>query len=244
MVGIYKITSPSGKVYIGQSVDLERRKCEYLSPSNSKSQRKLHNSIVKYGFSTHIFEIVEECAIKELNTRERHWQDFYNVLEEGLNCRLTTTLDRSGKVSKETDRKRSEKKKKPVLQYSLQGILIKEWSSIKEAGQALGIQTGNIPACCKEKKFSVGKFIWRYKANTVEQTIEVGNKTQTSSKVGRMWSGRSKKPVLQYTKEGTFVKEWKSVVEAAKNSAIRETGIINCCKYRIKTSGGFIWIYK
>jgi hypothetical protein len=48
--------------------------------------------------------------------------------------------------------------------------------------------------------------------------IEVGNKTQTSSKVGRMWSGRSKKPVLQYTKEGTFVKEWKSIVEAAKNS--------------------------
>jgi hypothetical protein len=29
IVGIYKITSPSGKVYIGQSINIERRIKEY-----------------------------------------------------------------------------------------------------------------------------------------------------------------------------------------------------------------------
>ena len=29
MIGIYKITSPSGKVYIGQSIDIERRWKKY-----------------------------------------------------------------------------------------------------------------------------------------------------------------------------------------------------------------------
>jgi group I intron endonuclease len=104
MIGIYKITSPSGKVYIGQSVNLDKRKGEYRRMASTiKSQLKLYNSLVKYGFSEHIFEVVEECEVELLNARERHWQDFYNVVGEGgLNCRLQGAGDRSGKLSKET----------------------------------------------------------------------------------------------------------------------------------------------
>jgi hypothetical protein len=47
-----------------------------------------------------------------LNERERYWQDFYNVLSEnGLNCRLTTSNDRSGKLSDETKKKMSKNAK-------------------------------------------------------------------------------------------------------------------------------------
>jgi group I intron endonuclease len=103
MVGIYKITSPSGKVYIGQSITLEKRQKQYSSMDNCKGQTKLYNSLLKYGFSEHIFEIIEECEMPLLNTRERYWQDFYNVLgKSGLNCRLQSTEDRSGYVSNET----------------------------------------------------------------------------------------------------------------------------------------------
>lgn len=86
MTGIYKITSPSGKIYIGQSIDIDRRKLEHKS-CNEKS--KLYSSIQKYGFENHIFEIEEECPVELLNERERYWQDFYNVLgENGLNLVL------------------------------------------------------------------------------------------------------------------------------------------------------------
>jgi len=38
-----------------------------------------------------------------LNERERYWQDFYDVIgENGLNCRLTITTDKSGRFSEET----------------------------------------------------------------------------------------------------------------------------------------------
>ena len=107
MIGIYKITSPSGKVYVGQSVNIESRKSGYSKLRDCKNQTKLYNSLIKYGFSQHIFEVVEQCSIEELNVRERHWQDFYNVLSKnGLNCRLTGTEDRSGKLSEESIRKR------------------------------------------------------------------------------------------------------------------------------------------
>lgn len=70
--------------------------------SRNKQQTILHNSFLKYGVENHEFEVIEECDIELLNERERYWQDFYNVLEKGLNCRLTTTNDKSGKLSYET----------------------------------------------------------------------------------------------------------------------------------------------
>lgn len=67
MVGIYKITSPSGRVYIGQSVNIEGRLEDYKWGVNIKSQRKLYRSILKYGYFKHIFEVVEECSIEEVD---------------------------------------------------------------------------------------------------------------------------------------------------------------------------------
>lgn len=93
MTGIYKITSPKNKIYIGQSIDIERRFKNYKSISQTKGQIMLHNSFKKYGVNNHIFEIVEECNIELLNERERYYQDFYNVLNDGLNCILTNTKD-------------------------------------------------------------------------------------------------------------------------------------------------------
>ena len=103
MIGIYKITSPENRVYVGQSINIEKRKKSYFSMNKRNSQQTiLHRSFLKYGVENHIFEILEECSIELLNERERYYQDFYNVLKGGLNCRLTTTKDKSGKLNKET----------------------------------------------------------------------------------------------------------------------------------------------
>lgn len=102
MTGIYKITSPSGKIYIGQSVNIYKRKYFYKN-LNCKKQTKIYYSIKKYGFNNHSFDIIEECHIDSLNERERYWQDYYDVIgENGLNCRLTMSNDKSGKLSIET----------------------------------------------------------------------------------------------------------------------------------------------
>ena len=64
-----------------------------------KNNLPLYNSFKKYGIDLHIFEIIEICNETELNLRERYWQDYFNVLNEGFNQRLTDTLDISGKLS-------------------------------------------------------------------------------------------------------------------------------------------------
>ena len=52
------------------------------------------------------------------------------------------------------------------------------------------------------------------------------------------------KPILQYSIEGIFIKEYSSIKEAAISLEIHSTGIIYSAKGKRKTSGGYIWKYK
>lgn len=105
--GIYKITSPTGKVYIGQSVDISKRWESYKN-NNSKGQPKIFNSLKKYGVENHQFDIIEYCHIEDLNCSERFWQDEFKVLgKNGLNCLLQECGEERRVVSEETKRKLS-----------------------------------------------------------------------------------------------------------------------------------------
>lgn len=87
-IGIYKIINPNGKIYIGQSINIEKRIKNYKN-LNCKRQIKLYNSLKKYGWINHDFKIIEECIEEKLNEREIYWGLFYNVLDKnGLNCKL------------------------------------------------------------------------------------------------------------------------------------------------------------
>lgn len=111
--GIYKITNPIGKVYIGESKDINDRWKVYKNPINCRSQRLLYNSFVKYGVENHTFEVIEECIFDELLCKERFWQDEYNVLNKnvGLNLKLTKCGDTKGEHSEETKKKIGEAQK-------------------------------------------------------------------------------------------------------------------------------------
>lgn len=51
------------------------------------------------------------------------------------------------------------------------------------------------------------------------------------------------KPILQYTLDGVFVREWKSIAEAGRNG-FNQGHITDCCRGVRKTHKGFIFKYK
>lgn len=53
-----------------------------------------------------------------------------------------------------------------------------------------------------------------------------------------------RKPVLQYDKQGNFIREWTHAREAAEILGLSKRAIYECCKGRSKSSGGFIWRQK
>ncbi len=88
MIGIYKITSPTNKIYIGQSIDIDDRFRKYKN-LNCNRQTIIYNSLKKYGWKQHTFEIIEECPVDKLLERETYWKEYYKVLEvPSLCCRI------------------------------------------------------------------------------------------------------------------------------------------------------------
>lgn len=114
MTGIYKITSPTGKIYIGQSVDIKNRWSQHKFELGYKHiKSKLKNSFKKHSFENHKFEVQEECPVELLNNRERFWQDYYNVLgPNGLNLLLVESSLETKVYSEESKHNISQSLKK------------------------------------------------------------------------------------------------------------------------------------
>lgn len=70
MVGIYKITSPSKKVYIGQSTNIKYRFYRY-SILDCKQQKKLYNSIKEYAEINNLKRINVLRALKGITKNKK-----------------------------------------------------------------------------------------------------------------------------------------------------------------------------
>ena len=215
MVGIYKVTSPSGRVYIGQSVDVKHRFYEYSLISNCQSQIKLFNSLKKYGVNGHKFEVLEECGVGNLNERERYYQDYYNVLDGGLNCKLTTTSDKSGKNSLESNIKRS-KTMKGVKRVPRPDVV--ERNKIVHSGKTI----------TKEHREAISKKL-KGKPHAYQGPRGV----------------TLRKPILQYSKDRTtLIKEHISIQEAGKSVSRGAGDIHRVVSGKGNSCAGFWWKYK
>lgn len=113
---IYMIRSPSGKKYIGQCVQYlsNGKKWGYLNrfkshvrDANSQGRdycRLLNNAIRKYGVEKMIVSFVEECDVKDLDSREAYYIELHNSLTpNGYNL---VTGGSNSRQSEETKEKR------------------------------------------------------------------------------------------------------------------------------------------
>ena len=61
---------------------------------------------------------------------------------------------------------------------------------------------------------------------------------------GKIVGKKNSISILQFTKDGTLIKEWPSAKEAKRQLGIPQSNICNCLKGRRKSAGGFVWRYK
>lgn len=81
--------------------------------------------------------------------------------------------------------------------------------------------------------------VWNLEWCTIAYNNSYGNRLNKISK-------SLQKPIIQLTKEGVFVAEYESGVEAESKTGINRKNISNCCLGRIgfKTAGGYVWKFK
>lgn len=194
---IYKITSPSGRVYIGKTSNFKSRVGRYKG-ALCKKQKLLYSSLLKYGFLNHEIEIIERFTSLNsfANEREMYWIDLYKS-----NC----------------------------CKYpKIRGL------NLTDGGEGL---TGNKPTDETKQKISLClkgrpannkglKFTLLRMHNLIEhRTLSQG------------------KPVLQYDSNGNFIKEYRTLREANRESKIPVTTIKNSINGK-KSKSGFIFKYK
>jgi group I intron endonuclease len=214
-VGIYKITSPSNKVYIGQSYNLLARELGYKR-SKSKGQPKLYASFQKYGVDQHIFEVIHELPDDidqdTLNNYEVLYWDFYSSV--GVDMLNTKYPGTRGKHSKETRLK---------LSIAHTGKFLTD-----EHKKKIG-QSGKGRLHSEETKFKLSK-------------QKLGYKNPSFGKVG--FNSRDGHPVQQFDKiTSELVNTFGSIRYASMETKISDTSIGRVCKGLAKSAGGFIFKY-
>lgn len=272
LMGIYKITSPSGKIYIGQSIDIYSRWKGY-EKLRCKNQTKLYNSLVKYGWDQHDKEIIEECLEEILVERETYWKLFYKVLEiPSLCCRID---GKGGRMSQETkDKIREHRLNNPFSPEAISNIK-KAHKGMKysdESKKLISLSKINHPMYTEEWKNKISDSLQnmsyddklkrsklisdKTKGNSKPTNfgdkiskIHKGRKNseETKKKMSESGKGRGAKPVIQCDLEGNFIREWSSAQEAELHFNVKGLGKdnIGCvCRGKRKKTYGFKWKFK
>lgn len=135
-------------------------------------------------------------------------------------------------LSKEIKQKMSEARKgkciKTVYQFTLEGKLVKEWSSITETSME-GYSSKCVGDCCNGKLKTHKGYLWSF-----NETAEPYTKKKRIA--------CNKKTVYQYTLDGEFVKEWSSAEEAGIHYP-SGSNIRTCCRGERQTHKGYRWSY-
>jgi len=108
MTAIYKITSPSGSVYIGQTRNTKIRFSNYKSCS--KKQIHIYNSLQKYGYDNHNFEVICELPDDVEQDILDNYEVFYwkQYTDCGFNLMNIREPGKCGRSTEESRRKLSE----------------------------------------------------------------------------------------------------------------------------------------
>jgi group I intron endonuclease len=253
MVGIYKITNPTGRIYIGKSIDINKRHIQYKN-GHTKSQPKLHNSLKKYGWLNHKVEVIEECKENSLDKREEYWINYYDSVKNGLNLTYGGDGGRKSEITKKRISNSHRGMKKPwagfnklsqhhikklqksrinvmniIYQYNLKGEFIREYQNPKQASIHLGINNGYLHTILDDLDKTLGGF--RFTRTKYENLPPI-----------KKWNG-NRKIVIEMDLQGNYIKEWGSAKEAALSLGIKTQNITACCRGEVKTCNKSIWKY-
>lgn len=198
--GIYYIrNNDNQKLYIGSAISIFHRLAQHkrLLRKSKHFNSHLQSAWNKYGEKAFEFEILCNCSLDELITKEEYYIQTFssNIPSKGYNKRLDCSTNLGTKASEETRKKLSishlghkrspeahkkiiDSQKIKVCQLDKEGNIISTFTSMKEAGEKTGIRHQAISACCRKKLCSTGGFHWCYETELNNFIKPIDGRTQ------------------------------------------------------------------
>lgn len=268
MYCIYCYTNKiTGKKYVGQT-------CQSLEKRAGKNGYKYRRctvfwkAIQKYGWENFEVEILEDgLTLKQANEREQYWISQLNTLTpNGYNCAIGgMNVSSSDYVKQKISKAKKGRKASPEAieknRQSHLGILhspeAKEKISQKlkgkpkhytEEGKQKLIDSA-IQRCSGSGNPMYGKH-HSDESKEKNRQSHLGKKSSPEAVEKTRQKNLNRpdlsRPVLQYTKDGVFIKEWPSICEIRRELGYNAGSICYCClnKPEHKTAYGCVWKYK
>jgi group I intron endonuclease len=204
MVSIYKITSPTGKVYIGQTWLTAQRISQYKGV-HCKGQPKLYNSIKKHGFGNHAFDIIHQLPQDVDQETIDRYEDLYMTAYRDCGVELLNLRHAGsrGKHTAETIAKMKNKHGKWMLGRKMsEGH--KEMLRQKNTGNKYNL--GRTPSEETKKKLSqihkgrIGPFKGGHHSEEHKQSLSEKMKGNKFS-VGVKWTPEQREKMMASRKE-------------------------------------------
>ena len=221
---IYKITCLENNSFLfGSTKNLRIRKNLYnhLLRKNKYGNAFLQRCFNKYGKDSLKFEIVQDNVPEDiLLSVEDIWI--------GANCSKISDKKGGMNMRDAFSPKHSEETKK--LMSKVRKGKLNTWNKGKPMSQK---QKELLSKIKKAKNYKV--------SDEVKLKISLTTKGRKKSEE---WKSKLCIPILQFSLNNEFIKEWKSAKEIGLNFNVDSTSFIQCCKHKQKTAYGFIWKYK
>lgn len=243
--GIYKITSPTNKVYIGQSINIGKRLASYKIKYAATSQTILGRSLAKYGWKAHRFEIIIECLPSELNELEIKYIAQFNSFNSNTGMNAMSGGKKGWTFSDIVMQKLREPKSEETKEKFRIGAKnrppISEETREKHRARMLG-------RTVKESTRELKRIISSGKTHTEETKLKI-KKIKTgirlSEEAKQKLRGKRGRPVIQLSKKDlTAIKEFPSAAIAGQKLECSGSDIIQCCKGNRNHVKGFLFKYK
>lgn len=258
------INTVNNKIYIGKVLrhDYNERFNEHRSQSVSDCIY-FYRAIDKYGWNTFqkyiLFQTeVLPCTLenkKKLNNilldKEKYYIKLYKSNDHTYGYNLTEGGDGivGYKFSEEAKEKMSKKHSgsnhwnygkinsagKRVLQYDLNGKLIKIWDSMADVQRAGIAKSCCVSQCCSGKSDSTGGYVWIKENDNSINLLEKLDKAKRKS---------NDKSVLQFDLDGNQIGEYISTASAARKYQCDTSTISGAAHGKFDWGVGYIWIYK
>ncbi|MFC2146872.1 NUMOD1 domain-containing DNA-binding protein, partial [Acidobacteriota bacterium] len=127
-------------------------------------------------------------------------------------------------------------KLQPVVQYNMEGKFVKEYPSVKEAAEILGISIPSILNCIRGKTKSANQSQWRLKKDAIKD-----GKIRNINPIDKGSPGWYRQIVCQFGLDGKFIREYPSIKEAARKMKVSYAAINQAITKKTKTIAGYQW---
>lgn len=222
---IYKLTSPSGNIYIGQTSNISRRLGHYRD-LHCKAQRLLYDELVKYGWGSFKKEILFDgrATVDEICQLERDFIKNMATLDNTLN------IKHSGhKANWEHPNCRR------VLQIDrVTYEVINVWPSAIEAARGVGVSDMTIAVVARKKTYYSSGFLWCY-----EDQLDINHIKRV-----REAPHYALQPIVQFDLSGNVVKLWPSQTHVEKELGYSQGTLNQALWSDSKFAWGFLWMYQ